>query len=110
MRAYFDTSDGNTVPIADPTPEQMAVLELMMSTGIRRIDDDTIDEFVRRADLHNTYVGGIILREMSTGEPVVMTRKILLEAMGDNMAIWRDAWLLTPEAFDRIIRTAKVKQ
>ncbi len=110
MRAYFDTSDGNTVPITDPTPELAAVLDLMMSTGIRRIDDDTIDEFVHRADLYDTYVGGISLRDLSTGEPVAMTRKILLEAMGDNVAIWRDAWLITPEAFDRTIREAKARQ
>lgn len=107
MRAYFDTSDGNTVPITDPTPEQMAVLDLMMSVGMRRIDDETIDEFVRRADLHNTYVGGITLRELSTAEPIVMTRKILLEAMGDNEAIWRDSWVISTEAFERIIREAK---
>lgn len=107
MKAYFETSDGNTIVIADPTPEQAAVIGLMGATGIRRIDDDTIDEFVRRADLHDTYVGGIALRELSTGEPVVMTRKILLEALGDNEAIWSNAGLITPEGFDQMIRTAK---
>lgn len=108
MKAYFETADGDTVPLPEPmSPEQAAIVYLTGATGIRRIDDETIDEFVRRADLYDTYIGGITLRELSTGEEIAMTRKIVNETMGDNRALWTDAGLLTPEGFDRMIRTAK---
>jgi hypothetical protein len=85
--------------------EQSAVVMLMGATGIRQIDDDTIDEFVRRADLYDTYVGGWLFG--IGGEPVAVTRKILTDMMGEHAAVWSDVGLLTPEEFDRTIRLAK---
>lgn len=108
MRAYFETTNSETVPLPDPmSPEQLAVVYLMGGTGIRRIDDESIDEFVRRADLYDTYIGGIELRNSETHERVPVTRQVITEAMGGNAALWSDAGLVTPEAFDRMIRIAK---
>lgn len=108
MRAYFETAAGETVPLPDPmSPEQAALVFMTGATGIRRIDNDTIDEFVRRADLYDTYIGGSGLQILGTGEPVAMTRKIVTETMGENTALWTNAGLLTPEGFDRMIRTAR---
>lgn len=108
MRAYFETAEGDTVTLPDPmTPEQAAVVYLTAAVGIRRIDDETIDEFVRRADLYDTYIGGIDLRDLSTGNPVPITRQIIREALSGNPALWTNAGLITPEGFDRMIRVAK---
>lgn len=111
MRAYFETKDGETVPLPEPmSPEQTAVVYLTGGTGIRRIDEDTIDEFVRRADLYDTYIGGINLMEIGTSTRVPITRQIINEALGGNAALWTNAGLVTPEAFDRMIRIAKSVQ
>lgn len=108
MRAYFETANGETVPLESPmSPEQSAIVYLTGCTGIRRIDDETIDEFVRRADLYDTYIGGIDLREIGTGKRVPITRQVITEAMSGHPALWTNANLITPEAFDRMIRTAK---
>jgi len=108
MRAYFETASGETVPLPEPmSPEQQVVVYLTGGTGICRIDDETIDEFVRRADLYDTYIGGIDLRNLTTGERVPVTRQVITEAMGDNTALWTNAGLITPEAFDRMIRLSK---
>ena len=111
MSAYFDTADGRTVPLPDPmSPEQWAIVHLMGGTGIRRIDEDTIDEFVRRADLYDTYIGGIELRDIETGARVPVTRQIIVETMAGHPALWSNVGLMTPEAFDRTIRTAKASR
>lgn len=108
MRAYFETSDGETIPLPEPmSPEQAAIVYLTGGTGIRRIDDETIDEFVRRADLYDTYIGGIDLLEIGTGKRVPITRQVITEAMAGHPVLWTNAGLVTPEAFDRMIRTAK---
>jgi hypothetical protein len=107
MQAYFETNKGGTIPLTDMTPEQQAVVYLTGATGIRRIDKDTIDEFVRRADLYDTYIGGIDLRDYLTGESVPVTRQVITEAMAGHPALWTTAGLITPEAFDRMIRVAK---
>lgn len=108
MSAYYETADGRTVPLREPmSPEESAVTYLMHAVGIRRIDADTIDEFVQRADLYDTYIGGSLLRDLSTGEDIAMTRKILTETMGDNVALWNDARLIDPGTFNRMIRISK---
>lgn len=111
MKVYFETADGTTIPVGEPmSPEVSVIAYLTGATGIRRIDDDTIDEFVRRADLYDTYIGGTTLREIGTGEEIAITRKILTETMGENTALWTDAGLLTPEEFDRMIRVARASR
>lgn len=108
MRAYFETSNGETIPLPDPmSPEQSAIVYLTGGTGIRRIDDETIDEFVRRADLYDTYIGGIDLLEIGTGKRVPITRQVIIEAMAGHPVLWTNAGLMTPESFDRMIRVAK---
>lgn len=108
MRAYFEKMNGETVRFPEIlSAEQGAVVQLMMATGIRRIDSDTIDEFVRRADLYDTYVGGWLFEN---GEPVAMTRKILVDMMDGHAAVWSDAELLTPEQFDRMVALAKASR
>lgn len=108
MRAYFETEGGEAVPLPSPmSPEQSAVVYLTGCTGIRRIDDDTIDEFVRRADLYDTYIGGIDLLDIDTGKRVPVTRQIITEAMAGHPVLWTNAGLVTQGAFDRMILTAK---
>lgn len=107
MNLYFEgeNSEGR---VPEPlSPEQAAVTMLMHATGIRRIDAETVDEFVRRADLYDTYFGAY-LREIDGG-PVAMTRKILTETMGENTALWTDSDLVTPEEFDRAVRSQKAE-
>ena len=78
--------------------------------GIRRIDGGSIDEFVRRADLYSTYVGSMMY-EGAHGRPVAMTRKILADAMGDNVAVARPGVeLIDPGTFDRQIQSARVNR
>lgn len=111
MTAYYETADGRTVPLASPmSPEESAITYLTHAVGIRRIDADTIDEFVCRADLYDTYIGGSLLRDLSTGEDIAMTRKILTETMGDNVALWTDARLIDPDTFNRMVRVSKVSR
>lgn len=109
MNLYFENSEtGDEGKLVTPLgPEEGAVWSLMHATGIRRIDAETIDEFVRRADLYDTYFGAC-LREID-GDPIAMTRKILTETMGENTALWTDADLVTPEEFDRAIRSQKAE-
>lgn len=108
MKAYFETTEGETILLSDPmTPEQAAVTYLTAAVGIRRIDEDSIDEFVRRADLYDTYIGGINLLDMSTGSQVPVTRQIIREAMSGHPVLWTDAGLIMQHAFDRMIRIAK---
>lgn len=108
MRAWFEDADGKAIPFPEIlTPKQGAVIMLMGAVGIRRIDTETIDEFVRRADLYDTYVAGWLFEN---GEYLAMTRKILIETMAGHPAIWSDGDLFTPEEFDRMIRTAKTNR
>lgn len=108
MRAWFEEADGKAVPFPDPmNPKQGAVVMLMKAVGIRRIDTDTIDEFVRRADLYSTYVTSYLFEG---GEDIAMTRKVVAEVMAGHPAVWSDGDLLTSEEFDRMIRLAKTNR
>lgn len=108
MRAYFETEKGETVPLPEPmSPEQSVVVYLTGCTGISRVDNETIDEFVRRADLYDTYIGGLDLVDIGTGNKVPVTRQIIVEAMSGHPVLWTNAGLVTQGAFDRMIRVAK---
>lgn len=109
MDWYFESSDGETIPFPKPmSAEQAAVVNLMHYVGIRRIDNSTTDEFVRRADLYSTYIGTML---HENGEPVAMTRKILTDVMGDNVAVARPGVeLIDPGAFERQIQLARMNR
>lgn len=109
MEWYFESADGEVVPFPKPmSAEQAAVVNLMHFVGIRKIDDGSMDEFVRRADLYSTYVGSMMY-ESAHGRPVAMTRKILTDAMGDNVAVARPGVeLIDPNTFERQIQLARV--
>lgn len=108
MKAWFEDADGKAIRFPEiMSPEQGAVVKLMGVTGIRRIDADTIDEFVRRADLYSTYVTSYLF---DGRQHVSMTRKILVEVMDRYPAIWSDGDLFTPEEFDHTIRMAKTNR
>lgn len=108
MKAWFEEADGKAISFPEPmSPKQGAVVMLMKAVGIRRIDADTIDEFVRRADLYSTYVTSYLFEG---GEDIAMTRKVVVEVMADYPAVWSDGDLFTPEEFDRMIRSAKTNR
>lgn len=108
MNAYFETAAGETITAPSPvSPELAAVVYMTGAVGIRIIDQDSLDEFVRRADLYDTHIGGSMLRDLETGETVSLTRKIIVEAMAGHPTLWTTAGLITQGAFDRMIRIAK---
>lgn len=105
MRAWFEDSNGKAIPFPEfMSAKQGAVVSLMDAAGIRRVNGDTIDEFVRRADLYSTYRAPYLFEG---GEYVAMTRKIIVEAMDGYPAIWSDGDLIASEEFDRMIQLAK---
>jgi hypothetical protein len=108
MKAWFEDDSGKAIPFPEPmSPEQGAVVMLMKAVGIRRIDADTIDEFVRRADLYSTYVTGYL---MEGDEYVAMTRKVIVKVMAGHPAIWSDGDTMGPLNFDRMIRLSKTNR
>lgn len=108
MRGWFEKADGEAVPFPEILSAELgAVVLLMGAVGIRRIDRNTIDEFVRRADLYDTYVAGWLFKD---GEQVSMTRKILVDSMEGYPAIWSDGEVMGEINFDRMIRQAKTNR
>lgn len=74
-------------PAADLSPVQQAFLVLNeMGIGIPRLDRSTIDEFVRRADLLQTYVG--IVWRNGDGTPRIFTRADFTELLAGARTNW----------------------
>jgi hypothetical protein len=85
----FTTPDGaesRPVP-ADLTDEQYGFLRLSeMGIGIPKLDRSTLDEFVRRADLLQAYVGTVL--RTPEGEPRILTRADFVKLLPGARTNW----------------------
>lgn len=107
IRAGYETQDGGAVTFPayrDLTVEQTAFLFMTMSVGMPRLDEKTIDEFVRRVDLWQTYVGPFLTEN---GKTVPVTRKILAEILAGHKAAWTNVNRITKRDFDAVIKKEK---
>lgn len=84
----FKKPDGTDQdPAADLSPVQQAFLVLNeMGIGIPRLDRSTLDEFVRRADLLQAYVG--IVWRNGDGTPRIFTRADFTELLPGARTNW----------------------
>lgn len=84
----FKNADGTDQdPAADLSPAQQAFLALSeMGIGIPRLDRSTLDEFVRRADLLQAYVG--IVWRNGDGTPRIFTRADFVELLPGARTNW----------------------
>lgn len=73
VRYGFQQSDGTTLrPVAsDLTDVQYAFTLLSGAIGMPVLDEKTIDEFTRRADLYQKYIGNVL---SNSNGPMVFTR------------------------------------
>lgn len=85
----FEKADGTTdrpVP-SDLTDVQYAFTRLSdMGIGIPRLNRDTLDEFVRRADLMQAYVGPVMVKP--DGAPLVFTRADFVALLPEARTNW----------------------
>lgn len=85
--AFTQTDGTDQDPAADLSPVQQAFLVLNeMGIGIPRLDRSTIDEFVRRADLLQTYVG--VVWRNGDGTPRIFTRADFTELLPGARTNW----------------------
>lgn len=100
VRYTFIKADGTAQdPQADLSPVQQAFLSLsQMGIGIARLNRSTIDEFVRRADLMQTYVGTVWTN--GDGSPRVFTRADFMELMPQANTNWST---IGKQAFDKLM-------
>jgi len=107
IRAGYETQDGGAemFPVyGELTVEQQAFLIMTMSVGMPRLDEKTADEFVRRVDLWQTYVGPFLTEG---GRTVPVTREILAEILNGHKAAWTNASRITKRDFDAAIKKEK---
>ena len=83
----FLAPDGTEGESGELTPEQQAFLALgEMGIGIPRLDRSTLDEFVRRADLMQTYIG-TVWRE-GDGTPRIFGRHDFVKLLPGARSNW----------------------
>lgn len=105
MKVVREDGFGNADPWPEIlTPEQGAVVILMEKVGMNWITVDSLDEFVRRADLYTTHVASCLFED---GEEVVVTRKIITSVMNGCRVMWSDSETMGDMQFDHMIRQAK---
>lgn len=107
--AWYEKADGEAVPFPeredDMTPEERAFILLSRSVGMRRLDSDTIDEFVRRIELYQTYFTTFVYDENG---PVILGRKDMLDMLGDRYtAAWTAFSETSTTKFDAAVKKEK---
>lgn len=104
VRYAFTRPDGTEQPADEPlSPVQQAFLALSgMGLGIPKLDRKTLDEFVRRADLLQAYVG--VVWHNGDGTPRVFTRADFMELMPSARTNWSP---VTTTKFNQLIRVER---
>lgn len=107
--ARYEKADGEAVPFPeredDMTPEQQAFIHLSRAVGIRRLDADSLDEFVRRIELYQTYITTFVFDENG---PVILGRKDMQEMLGSQyVAAWTSFEEITQTKFDAYMKKEK---
>lgn len=83
----FTRPDGTEDDSPELTPAQQAFLSLgEMGIGVPRLNRSTIDEFVRRADLLQTYVG--TLWRNGDGTPRIFGREDFMGLLPEARTNW----------------------
>ena len=81
-----DGTESRPVP-GDLSDEQYGFLRLCeMGIGIPRLDRNTLDEFVRRADLLQAYIGTVL--NGADGNPRVLTRADFVKLLPGARTNW----------------------
>lgn len=95
----FLTSDGTEDESGELTPEQQAFLSLgEMGIGVPVLNRSTLDEFVRRADLLQAYVGTIW--RGADGTPRIFGRADFTKLLPEARTNWSKR---SKAEFDRLI-------
>ena len=106
IRAYFETAEGEAAPFpvaSELTEMQKAFINATIAVGMPRLDESTINEFVRRIELYQTYVQGFL---GDRDGQVDVTRKMLLNMLGEEyVAAGTNATRLIKRDFDAAMRT-----
>jgi hypothetical protein len=104
VRYAFKRSDGTEQSADEPlTPVQQAFLALAeMGIGIPKLNRTTLDEFVRRADLMQAYVG--VTWRNGDGTPRIFTRSDFMELLPEARTNWPPVPL---PKFNQLIRAER---
>lgn len=95
-----DGTESRPVP-SDLTDEQYGFLRLSeMGIGIPRLDRSTLDEFVRRADLLQAYIGTVLRN--ADGTPRILTRADFVKLLPGAQTNWTKR---SKADFDRSMKT-----
>lgn len=106
LRAYFkNADDGEMVPFpraSELTEIHRAFLNASLAVGMPRLNETTINEFVRRIELYQTYTQAFLYDK--DGQ-VDLTRKMLLDMLGDTYtAACTNVTPLTRRDFDAAMK------
>ncbi|QBZ72185.1 hypothetical protein SEA_KRADAL_299 [Streptomyces phage Kradal] len=104
VRYVFTRPDGTEQPGSESlTPVQQAFLALSeMGIGIPRLDRKTLDEFVRRADLLQAYVGTVWRN--GDGTPRIFTRADFTGLLPGARTNWSP---VTTAKFNQLIKAER---
>lgn len=108
LHAFFVTKDDSTEPIllaGELAGVREAFMNATMAVGMPRLDAKTMDEFVRRIELYQTYVQHLLY---SADGPLALDRQMLLAMLGDEYtAACTNASRVTKRDFDAALKREK---
>lgn len=99
LRVGFVQPDGTTVrPAGDEIADQQYAFMLLSNCiGMPTLDRSTIDEFVRRVDLYQTYLGPV-LHSGKDGTSVLLDRTYLMSLLPGGA--WTNATKVSKRDYD----------
>lgn len=105
IRAFFVQADGETAPFPpELTGVQEAFINATGAVGMPRLDKTTIDEFVRRIELYQTYVQHLMYNQDG---PLKLDRAMLLDMLGNHKAACTNFTRVTKRDFDADMKREK---
>lgn len=108
LRAFFEKADGSTEPIlltGKLAGVREAFMTATMAVGMPRLDIKTMDEFVRRIELYQTYVQHLMY---NADGPLALDREMLLAMLGSEYtAACTNASRVTKRDFDAALKKEK---
>lgn len=104
IRAFFVQGNDQVIPFGELTGVQAAFINATMAVGVPRLDRKTIDEFVRRTELLQTYVQKLLYDQDG---PLDLNRDMLLGMLGDHQAACTNANRLSQRDFNAAMKKEK---
>lgn len=107
IRVWFTDADDRTTPFpvaSELTPVQEAFINASGAIGMSRLDAKTMDEFVRRVELYQTYIQAFLF---SHEGPLHLNRQMLEEMLGDHVSARTNWTPVNKRDFDASMKKEK---